>query len=173
MITFIQGDATAPVGDNETKIIAHVCNNVGGWGRGFVLSLTKKWPAPERSYRSWYQMNSDTGFDELVPFRLGRMKLVQVGNNTYVANMIAQHGTLPDENGKQPIRYDALEDCFAELSLHAKQLNASIHMPRIGCGLAGGKWSEIEPIIDRMLVEHNVFVYDFDTNDARTVPWNK
>ena len=25
-------------------------------------------------------------------------------------------------------------------------LSASVHMPRIGCGLAGGKWEEIEPI---------------------------
>ena len=28
-------------------------------------------------------------------------------------------------------------------------------MPRIGCGLAGGKWEEIEPIID---MDHIIFV---------------
>jgi hypothetical protein len=37
-------------------------------------------------------------------------------------------------------------------------------MPRIGCGLAGGKWSKIEPLIDRTLIAHQIptTVYDFD-----------
>ena len=36
-------------------------------------------------------------------------------------------------------------------------------MPRIGCGLAGGKWEEIEPIIERTLATAGVevTVYDF------------
>jgi hypothetical protein len=36
-------------------------------------------------------------------------------------------------------------------------------MPRIGCGLAGGKWELIEPIIVRTLVARGVpvTVYDF------------
>jgi hypothetical protein len=36
-------------------------------------------------------------------------------------------------------------------------------MPRIGCGLAGGSWDEIEPIIMEMLTGKNIstVVYDF------------
>jgi len=36
-------------------------------------------------------------------------------------------------------------------------------MPRIGCGLAGGKWQKIEPIVENILVNNNinVFVYDY------------
>jgi O-acetyl-ADP-ribose deacetylase (regulator of RNase III) len=36
-------------------------------------------------------------------------------------------------------------------------------MPRIGCGLAGGSWEEIEPIIKRTLTDQGVevVVYDF------------
>jgi hypothetical protein len=36
-------------------------------------------------------------------------------------------------------------------------------MPRIGCGLAGGKWEMIEPIILRTLIANGiaVSVYDF------------
>ena len=42
-------------------------------------------------------------------------------------------------------------------------LEASVHMPRIGCGLAGGKWEEIEPIITDELTSQGieVSVYDF------------
>ena len=41
--------------------------------------------------------------------------------------------------------------------------NASVHMPRIGCGLAGGKWEMIEPIILQRLSNNDVevVVYDF------------
>jgi len=37
-------------------------------------------------------------------------------------------------------------------------------MPRIGCGLAGGKWSEVEPLIESAIVDAGVaaYVYDFD-----------
>ena len=37
-------------------------------------------------------------------------------------------------------------------------------MPRIGCGLAGGKWTEVEPLIEVHLVSADVpvTVYDFE-----------
>jgi O-acetyl-ADP-ribose deacetylase (regulator of RNase III) len=36
-------------------------------------------------------------------------------------------------------------------------------MPRIGCGLAGGRWDKIEPIVVRTLCDHGIYttVYDF------------
>jgi hypothetical protein len=36
-------------------------------------------------------------------------------------------------------------------------------MPRIGCGLAGGQWTEIEPIINEKLLAYDIetTVYDF------------
>ena len=39
-------------------------------------------------------------------------------------------------------------------------LKASVHMPRIGCALAGGRWSIMEPIITKALAGQEVFVYD-------------
>lgn len=40
-INYIKGDATQPIGENN-KIIAHICNNEGKWGVGFVLAVSKK-----------------------------------------------------------------------------------------------------------------------------------
>lgn len=54
MINYIVGDATDPKVEGN-KIIAHVCNDIGAWGRGFVLTLSRKFPEAERSYRRWYQ----------------------------------------------------------------------------------------------------------------------
>ncbi|WP_253732040.1 hypothetical protein [Listeria monocytogenes] len=43
-ITYLKGDATNPMAKGN-KIIAHICNDVGGWGKGFVLAISRKWKA--------------------------------------------------------------------------------------------------------------------------------
>ena len=153
-IVYLKGDATAP-SSKGMKIIAHVCNDIGGWGKGFVLAVSKRWKEPESQYRKWHREKDD--------FQLGEIRLVQVEPYVYVANMIAQKGIKAGSEGV-PIRYEALEKCLISLSQKAIELNASVHMPRIGCGLAGGKWEEIEPLILDALVGNgvDVFVYDFE-----------
>jgi len=154
-IRFLRGDATSPVGEGA-KIICHVCNDVGGWGKGFVLALSRRWPAPEAAYRTWYAEGPAAGF------RLGAVQLVDVAPGLVVANMIAQHGLEPAA-GVPPIRYDALRESLATVAERATTLAASVHMPRIGCGLAGGTWPEVEAIVDATLVSAGVTVnvYDF------------
>jgi len=153
-ITYRKGDATAPVADG-IKIICHVCNDVGGWGKGFVLALTKRWPEPEAQYRAWHQQGEAAGF------RLGAIQLVEVAPALLVANMVAQRGVRP-VGGVPPLRYDALRECLAALAERAASLGASIHMPRIGCGLAGGTWPEVEALIAATLVAASVPVYVYD-----------
>ena len=60
---------------------------------------------------------------------------------------------------------DALEQGLGGVARHAIELGASVHMPRIGCGLAGGKWERVEPIVRRTLIDGGiaVTVYDFDS----------
>jgi hypothetical protein len=45
--------------------------------------------------------------------------------------------------GNPPIRYDAVGSCLATLGDDSRRLGASVHVPRIGCGLAGGRWEHI------------------------------
>ena len=63
-----------------------------------------------------------------------------------MAITVAQRGMKTGSNGP-PIRYEAVRICLKKFAVEAKQLGASVHMPRIGCGLAGGRWEEIDPII--------------------------
>ena len=51
---------------------------------------------------------------------------------------------------------------LAHLATKAAELDASVHMPRIGCGLAGGHWSRVEPLVMRRLVERGVAVTVYD-----------
>jgi O-acetyl-ADP-ribose deacetylase (regulator of RNase III) len=188
MITYLTGDATDPKIPGN-KIIAHVCNDIGAWGRGFVLSLSKRWQKPEKQYRSWFSQQENSLIDPELsskltigyPLELGAVQYVRVElrdvseekcEYTYIANMIGQRGIL-DNDGLPPIRYDALEICLRDVASFAYNTSSSVHMPRIGCGLAGGKWQEIEPLIEKCFGGIGVYVYDFETGDARTVKWKK
>ncbi|MGW5336775.1 hypothetical protein [Streptomyces bauhiniae] len=37
-IVYVRGDATVPCAEGA-RVIAHVRNDIGGWGRGFVIEL--------------------------------------------------------------------------------------------------------------------------------------
>lgn len=84
-ITYLKGDATVLQVEGN-KIIAHICNDIGGWGKGFVLAISKKWSAPEKNYRAWYKDGSQNDFV------LGSSQIIQVTKDTFVANMIGQQG---------------------------------------------------------------------------------
>ncbi|WP_433051635.1 macro domain-containing protein [Dactylosporangium sp. CS-033363] len=153
-LTYLKGDAASPQAAGP-KIIAHVCNDLGGWGKGFVLAVSRRWPEPERDYRAWHRERAGNDF------ALGAIRVISVRADIWVANMIGQHGMRTGSKGP-PIRYDALDRCLAALAGHARRLGASVHMPRIGAGLAGGKWERIEPLIIERLCAQEIqtVVYD-------------
>ncbi|GAA3754676.1 macro domain-containing protein [Micromonospora maritima] len=153
-LRIIQGDATSPQAKGP-KVIAHVCNDLGGWGKGFVLAISRRWPEPERDYRDWHRHRAGNDFG------LGATRLVRVAPDLWVANMVGQRG-MRRGSGGPPIRYDAVERCLAALADHAEELSASVHMPRIGCGLAGGSWQRIEPLVLRTLCARDIAVTVYD-----------
>lgn len=153
MIQYVVGDATRPQGEGS-KIIAHVCNDRGGWGAGFVVALSRRWWKPESAYRRAVENHS------LV---LGDVHFVQnVESDLMVANMIAQAGYNQPGSDTIPLRYEALKECLQKVADYANYHGASVHMPRIGCGLAGGKWAEVEKLIDASLIALKVPVTVYD-----------
>jgi O-acetyl-ADP-ribose deacetylase (regulator of RNase III) len=133
-INYIIGDATHPIGEGE-KIICHVCNDIGKWGQGFVLAISKRWKTPEQFYR------------DIQKYILGDVRLVHVEKDIWVANMIGQHLIGVDENGNPPIRYDAVREALSKVNEIAVKKNATLHCPKFGAGLSGGDWNIIEKII--------------------------
>jgi len=154
-ITYLKGDATIPQSAGQC-IICHICNDVGGWGKGFVLAISKRWPEPEARYREWYRERRANDFG------LGVVQFVKVEASVWVANLIGQRG-VRSVQGVPPIRYEAIEDGLGRVARFAAEHRASVHMPRIGCGLAGGTWDRIEPLIAKAFSEFglHVTVYDF------------
>ena len=79
----------------------------------------------------------------------------------WVANVVGQEGIVANEAGP-PVRYWAIEAGLAVVAGEAEATSASVHMPRIGCGLAGGEWPVVEAIIERTFVAHRVQVVVYD-----------
>ncbi len=153
-ISYVIGDATTPIGTG-TKILVHVCNDMGGWGRGFVVAISKRWGDPEEQYRRWFRERSPQ------PFELGQVQFIEVEPDLWIANLIGQHG-IRSEGGRPPIRYDAIRTGLTTVRDFARARSASVHMPRIGSGLAGGRWDEIALIVTTELVDHDVAVSVYD-----------
>lgn len=152
-ISYQQGDATKPV--SQRVIIAHVANNLGKWGKGFVLPLGKAYPDAEKQYKQWFKDNQP------YPFELGRNQYIQVKENVFVANMVAQDGIMTratEKDKKVYLDYDALQQCLDHLRAFAVAENMPVQMPRIGAGLGGGDWTRIEQMIESSLTAQGVQV---------------
>jgi O-acetyl-ADP-ribose deacetylase (regulator of RNase III) len=171
VIQYVTGDATRPPEGAGAKIIAHVSNDAGGWGAGFTRALSRRWPQPERAYREWAKKKISEDYDATGKFGLGESQLVSVqgsmtirgvetSGSIHVLNMVAQEGFGPSKEPR--IRYPALALCLRHLDRFAKDLGATVHAPRIGCGLGGGDWPRVAGLVSR-LVEAPVFVYDLPT----------
>lgn len=155
MIHYHIGDATRPedtidIGSEKNVVITHICNDIGKWGAGFVLELSKRWPEAERAYR---------GLDFSAPL-LGTVQFVKtLGDRFTIANMIAQHSVRSVKNPK-PIRYDSLQKCLREVNEYAKLYDAIVCGPRFGSGLAMGNWEKIKQTINEALVDVDVHIFD-------------
>jgi len=152
-VEYIEGDVRSQSFESDYRYIPHCCNDIKAMGSGVAYALLNKWPIVRHKYLEMDQ-------------ELGKVGIAICSNDTVVFNMIAQHGVMSgrDENGtavgddgKPPIRYDALEKCMNKISLGLQMTIESgktceIHCPKFGSDLAGGDWDVIEKmIIDKWL----------------------
>lgn len=137
------GSATEPQPENGRGIvIAHICNNVGAWGAGFVLAINELSMAPRNAYMSWAKEKNNK-------ITLGLTQFVEARPNVIVSNMIAQNGidksAVPDGC---LVDYQALHKCLLKTLRRAVQLNFDVHIPAgVGSGLAGGDKTKIHDLI--------------------------
>ena len=151
-IQYLFGDATEPRGEGS-RIIAHIVNDATPtWGAGFGKEIGRRWRSAQDDFREW----AGSDIRNLV---LGSVRLSQVEQGLGIVHMVAQHGYGPSTMPR--IRYGALADALDRLEAIASDRGASVHMPRIGAGHAGGNWELISELIDERLVRRGVpvFVY--------------
>ncbi len=152
-IVYLNGDVTEPQTKNKC-IIAHIVNDIGKWGSGVVVAISNKWPQMREFYLEEHRSNG---------LSLGSYQFSMVEDGIFVLNMVAQSGIKTRYN-KVPLRMNALRECLFNLRSLADLNGCEVHMPKIGSDRAGGKWEDIEVMIEEELCKHGirVFVYNYE-----------
>ena len=155
---FVRGDATEPRGTGN-KIIAFVVNDkTPRWGAGFGLAIRKKWDFVQKAFEDWTEQNPHV-------FCLGNIHSSSIVDNLEAVQLICQRGY--GQSSKPRIRYGDLQKCLQDLSVLAKERNASVHMPKIGSGEAQGNWSIILEMIEQTLCSTGVEVTIYELPNAK------
>lgn len=153
MVTYVTGDLVELIEseENKSKIICHICNDLGAWGGGFTAALDRKWPDVGMQYRMWARSENGS-------FGLGKIQLLVADKGIFVLNMVAQQGLISRSN-PTPINYTDLNQCLEQVAKGIGDDEVEFHMPMIGTGLAGGDWNKILPIIEHNLKDREVYIY--------------
>lgn len=122
--------------DVTSGIIVHQVNNRHVMGAGLALQIRNKYPQHYRDYMAH-------------SLQMGGLVLTHISNKLGIAGLVAQDGYGRD---KRYTDYEAFDKSLSTLSelLIMAQYEGKVYFPfGIGCGLAGGKWVEIQSIIEK------------------------
>jgi len=144
----LPGDASEPFGA-EPKLLLQVVNDKASvWGGGFAKQAGRKWPHAQRRFREWVLEGRQ--------LRLGNIHSVSIRDDLTLVSLVAQHGFKPSAGPR--LRYGALSSALEKVAYLAMAKGATVHMPRIGAGEAGGNWTIIEGIVQETLTAKGIAV---------------
>jgi Zn-dependent peptidase ImmA (M78 family) len=149
----LNGDASEPFGAEPKLLLQMVNDQALFWGGGFAKQSRKKWPHAQTHFRQWAYGRRN--------LKLGNMHSVSVREDLTLVSLVAQHGFGGDRSGPK-IRYGALFSALEKVAELASVQSATVHMPRIGAGGAGGSWNIIEGIIRETLISRGIQVTIYD-----------
>lgn len=152
-LTYLRGDASEPRGSGRKILLQLVNDRALTWGAGFAKTVRNKWPAAQRDFSRWTLSSRRD-------FRLGGIHVVDVRDDLVLISLVAQKGYGEAQTAR--IRYAALDKCLVSVTEVAKRYSATVHMPRIGAGLAGGSWAVIEEIIQQTLGREDISISVYD-----------
>lgn len=120
---------------DQKGILCHQVNLHGVMGAGLALQIRQKWPSAHDDYVRYCRKGA----------ALGDVVFSQVDEGVVVAHIFCQMGYFQDGSATD---YDSYPAAFAHIDDEAFP-GVSIFIPHgIGCGIAGGDWNIILPIIE-------------------------
>lgn len=157
-IRLVHGNILEPQNGGQKVICQLVNDKAIKWGGGIARKMASKFPHAEREFMD--QVKSIPRSD-----RLGCTIFSKASDDLTIASLIGQEGH--GQSLFPRIRYKALQSCLQAVADHAVSKGASIHMPKIGTGAAGGDWSTIEEILDDIMVRSGLVVTVYELPPKR------
>lgn len=114
-------------------VIGQGCNCFCVQGAGIALSLRKRWPVV-------YEVDCETtrGYEG----KLGTISVALVETDSGTAKVVNCYTQYKYGTDKQRVEYGAVRSCMQKIAKRYKGLR--VGLPKIGCNLAGGKWSVVK-----------------------------
>lgn len=135
-------------------VVVHGVNARGAFGSGVAGAMAAAWPDARQSY--------------VAAFAAGRIELGKVVWARLANGRVVGHAVTQPTYGRAGVHVSisALRSCMAEVAGAAAQGIPgvlpgfrSVAMPRIGAGLGGGDWREIESVIEQACSELDIVFY--------------
>lgn len=159
MLRYARGGLIAAIESCEFDIAIHGCNVFNTMGSGVAAQLRARWPEIyEADVRFGYKGD---------PLKLGyysevSVPLVSSGGVAFSCLIVNAYTQFDYGRGARFVEYCAVASVFSRIAMRYRSCERlpRLVMPRIGCGLAGGDWHQVERIIDVTLSEFPVTVVD-------------
>lgn len=151
-IEYVSGDILDSLDGEARVLIAHVVpDSTRGWSRfGVGGALARAFPLSASAYRGWTLAHISNR-------QLGNVHLTSPANGApTIASVVAQSGHGPSDRPR--LDYEALAVGLSKVASVARELDATVHLPRLGAGQAGGRWDVIQGILVDELASKGVGV---------------
>ena len=165
MVTFHKGNIL----DSRADVICHQVNCQGAMNSGVAKAIREKWPVVYKAYRAKFQEMEDKIIELCGSFEsqmdvsevlLGDVQVVGIGDKRYVVNLFAQQYYGYDK--RQYTSYDAFWQCLNKLTEDFSKSKTIAFPARIGCVRGGANWNVILKMIEEVLGDYNVEIWDYD-----------
>jgi O-acetyl-ADP-ribose deacetylase (regulator of RNase III) len=119
---------------SDKPVIAHSVNCKGVFGAGFALEIAKHYPEAKEAYLDKFQHKG---------WKPGNVQIV------HLARKIVVNMALQDTYGRSGVhtKLSACETAFNIVFKYCQNHNYNISMPKVGSGLGGEKWANVESIL--------------------------
>ena len=144
---YVKGDLIKLALSGEFDVITHGCNCFCTFGAGIAKQIKQHFP---EAYKQ--DLLTKSGDRK----KLGTCTAATTKNNLIIVNSYIQYDY---SSTKICVNYNSVRDCMKYISENFKEKR--IGMPKIGCGLAGGKWYIVEKIIEEELTNMDITVVEY------------
>lgn len=140
--------------DQKPGILCHQVNTPGVMGAGLALQIREKWPHVFEQYKDFCKKRN---------VDVGCVFYSQAEDEVWIANLFGQSAIALDRSLTDYAAYPGMLDHVRRFS---QRINSPVYVPTgIGCGIAGGDWAVMLPILEKHLPDATLVTFQPQTQN--------